>query len=245
MQAPPSDGSHAEEHEEVSLSEHENELREGIVEEPTYVAADWATSNLASVVRNAGQAGWAAGIEEQRGRAILMLSIRLLRAARAAMAVASVGWEVEARGVFRQVLEAHARLLEVTEDESDEAARRWLSGKPETSIGAAIRAAWPDIDSKEVGKLHRRLSQDAHADVGSIVRSLMTVDGELQGAVTWGPQRTEDTARSLLFCATVVAEAATRVAVEAGVEHPNREALNRRLESLRPVLVGSPPAAGA
>lgn len=222
--------------EAVSLSGHESELRSTLVSTPGYTAADWATSNLASVIHLAGQAEWGAKQHEARARAIMLLAVRLLRFSRATMAISAAGWEIEARGMVRQVIEAHARLLQVAGDDSDATARQWLEGKPPTGIGAAIRAAAPELDPHAAKGMYRALSQDAHADVAAIIRTLTTVDDDLRAGIVWGPQRTEDTRLTLLICATFTAEAATKVAVEARVEHPARDDLMRYLQRVSGAL---------
>jgi hypothetical protein len=222
--------------EAVSLSGHESELRNTLVSTPGYTAADWATSNLASVIHLAGEAGWGAQQHEARARAIMLLAVRLLRFSRASMAVAAAGWEIEARGLVRQVIEAHARLRQVAGDNTDATARQWLEGKPPTGIGAAIRAAAPDLDPCAARDMYRALSQDAHADVAAIMRTLTEVDDDLRAEITWGPQRTDDTRLTLLTCATFTAEAATEIAVEARVEHPNRDELMSYLQRVSGAL---------
>jgi hypothetical protein len=225
------------------VSEHENELRAAFADIPERDAADWASSNLAVVIHRAGAVGWATAAEQHRQRATVMLAVRLFRAIRAAMAVLGAGYEVEARAMVRLVLETRARLLEVAGDQSHETGRRWLNGKPKTNISAAVRASAPELDAAAAQRLYGGLSQDAHADVGGIMRSLATVDEDLRAEITWGPRRTVDTHLSLLLCATFAAEAATLLALEAEVEHPHREALSRYLEqtesALRAAEVGS------
>jgi hypothetical protein len=221
----------------VSLSEHERELRDALVPTPGYTAADWATSNLASVIHLAGEAGWGAQQHEARARAIMLLAVRLLRFSRATMAIAGAGWEIEARGMVRQVIEAHARLRQVSGDDTDATARQWLEGKPPTGIGAAIRVAAPDLDPRAAKDMYRALSQDAHADVAAITRTLTTVDDDLRAEIAWGPQRTDDTRLTLLTCATFTAEAATEIAGEARVDHPNRGELMSYLQRVSGALV--------
>jgi hypothetical protein len=225
--------------EAVSLSDHEKELRDALLPTPGYQAADWATSNLASVLHLAGEAKWGATQDEARARAIMLLAVRLLRFSRATMAVASAGWEIEARGMLRQVIEAHARLHQVDGDKTDATALRWLEGKPVTGIAAAIRAAAPDLDPDAAKSMYRALSQDAHADVGAVLRTLATVDEDLQAQINWGPGRTDDTRLTLLVCATFTAEAATAVAGEAGVEHPHRDELASYLRRVGDALAPS------
>jgi hypothetical protein len=106
------------------------------------------------------------------------------------------------------------------------------SNEPKRNITEAIQASAPDIDPELARHLYGGLSQDSHADVGGITRSLTTVDEDLHGVVTWGPHRTDDTRRSLLLCAVFAAEVATLLAVEAGVDHASRDALARYLWSL-------------
>ena len=217
--------------ETISLIEHEARLRQVALQSREYVAADWATSNLASVIQLAGGSGWASPAGHHREHAIAFLSVRLLRAARAAMGVLAAGWETEGIGVTRQVVEINARLCEVAADESPETGRLYLRGKPKTSIGAAIRAVTPEVDPAAVAALYRGLSQDAHADVGGIMRRA-TVDDDLRALITWGPEHTEDTRLFLLVCGSFAAEAATRLAVEADVEHPNHDALSTYLQAV-------------
>jgi hypothetical protein len=130
--------------ETVGVTAHENELRAAFAEIRERDAADWASSNLAVVIHLAGDAGWATAADQHRQRASLMLAVRLFRAIRATMAVLGSGYEVEGRARVRLVLETRARLLEVTGGEANETCRRWLEGRPQTSIGAAIRrkATW-------------------------------------------------------------------------------------------------------
>jgi hypothetical protein len=112
------------------------------------------------VLHLAGEAKWGATQDEARARAIILLAVRLLRFSRATMAVASAGWEIEARGMLRQVIEAHARLYQVGGDKTDATALRWLEGKPVTGIAAAIRAAAPDLDPDAAKSMYRALSQE-------------------------------------------------------------------------------------
>lgn len=222
----------AEERQVSSVSEDENELRSTVVALPEYVAADWASSNLAVVIHAAGATGWAATADRHRQRAITMLALRLFHAVRATMAVLGAGYEVEGRAMARLMVESRARLLEVATDASDETARRWLERNPRTKIIEAIQASAPDLDPEEAKHLYGGISQDSHADVGGIMRSLTTVDEDLSALITWGPRRTVATQRSLLLCAVFAAEAATLLASEANVDHPNRGALAQYLRQV-------------
>ncbi len=230
-----SDGS---EREQVSLSDHEARLRQVACKSREYVAADWATSNLASVIQLAGGSGWASQAGQHREHAIAFLSVRLLRACRAAMGVLAAGWETEGMGATRQVVEINARLYEVAADETPETGRLYLRGKPKTSIGAAIRAVTPEVDPAATAALYRGLSQDAHADVRAIMRRA-TVDDDRQASITWGPEHTEDTRLFLLICGSFAADAATRLAVEADVEHPNSDALSTYLQAVEREVAAS------
>jgi hypothetical protein len=213
------------------ISEDENELRATFVALPGYAAADWASSNLAVVIHAAGETGWAATANRHRERAMTMLAVRLFHAIRATMAVLGAGYEVEGRAMARLVIETRARLLEVSTDVSDETARRWLERNPKTKIIEAVQASAPGLDPDVARHLYGGISQDSHADVGGIMRSLTTVDEDLSALIKWGPYRTTDTQRSLLLCAVFGAEAATSLATEAKVEHPNREALSHYLRN--------------
>jgi hypothetical protein len=62
------------------------------------------------------------------------------------MAVLGAGYEVEGRAMARLVLETRARLLEVTEDASQEAGKGWLERKPKRNITQALQASTPDLD---------------------------------------------------------------------------------------------------
>lgn len=73
--------------EEISLSEHEAQLRSAVVRLPEYQVADWAPQNLAVVIDRTGE--WSnRSAQDYRRRAIILLTIRLLRAIRAGMASA-------------------------------------------------------------------------------------------------------------------------------------------------------------
>ena len=140
-----------------------------------------------------------------------------------AMGVLAAGWDTEGMGVTRQVVEINAHLCEVAADQTPETGRLYLHGRPKTSIGAAIRAATPEVDPSALAGLYRGLSRYAHADVGGIM-CRATVDDDLRASITWGPDHTDDMRLLLLVCGSFAAEAATRLAVEAGVGHPNRDA---------------------
>src|SRR5580658_6531006 len=94
----------------VSLSQHEARLQHVASGTREYIAADWATSNLASVIHLAGSSGWASQTRQHREHVIAFLSVRILRACRAAMGVLASGWDTEGMGVTRQVVEINARL---------------------------------------------------------------------------------------------------------------------------------------
>ena len=93
-----------------SLSEHEARLRQVGSETREYIVADWATSNLASVIQLAGASDWASRAGQHREHATAFLSVRILRACRAAMEVLAAGWDTEGMGVTRQVVEINASL---------------------------------------------------------------------------------------------------------------------------------------
>lgn len=114
--------------EEIGLSEHEAQLRGEFVRLAEYQVADWATQNLAVVIHRTGE--WSnRSAEDYRRRAIVLLTIRLLRAIRAGMAVHAIGWEVEGRSLDRLAAEARARLMQVSDDQTDETGRLWLERK--------------------------------------------------------------------------------------------------------------------
>lgn|GEM_PF-5947970 len=217
----------------VLLRDDEAELREAFSRYPEHEAADWATQTLAVVIKRAGDSGWAnRSPADFRRRAIVLLAIRVLRAARAGMAVHAAGWEVEGRALDRLLIENRARLIQVAEDDSDETGRLWLERRlhEKRSITSALKASAPEIDPSLMGDLYHRLSQDAHADVGGILGSLLAA-GDDSGAaeVTWGPRHTIAARQSLVLFASLAAETATFLAIEADVEHPDRDALARRI----------------
>jgi hypothetical protein len=223
--------------EEVSLSEHEADLRAAFVHVPEYEAADWATQSLAVVIARAGRSGWAnRSAGDYRRRAIILLTVRMLRAIRAGMAVHAVGWEVEGRALDRLVAETRARLHEVEADPTDAIGKRWLERKPQTTITAALQASMPEMDSQMLKGLYGALSQDSHADVGGVMRSLTTVDEDLAAEVTWGPRHTIASRQSLVLFASFASEAATALAVEAQVLHPDRDVLAERIEAAHATL---------
>jgi hypothetical protein len=198
--------------EEISLSEHEAQLRSAFVRLPEYRVADWATQNLAVVIHRTGE--WSRSPDDYRRRAIMLLTIRLLRAVRAGMAVHAAGWEVEGRSLDRLATEARARLVQVSNDQTDETGRLWLARKlaEKTSITSALKASAPELDPTAVRNLYAALSQDSHADVGGVMRSLAEVDEDtLSGVVRWGPQHTNAAKQSLVLLATFAAWACSRV----------------------------------
>jgi len=223
--------------EEVSLSEHEAELRAAFVRFPEHEAADWASTSLAVVIARAGRSGWASrSAADHRRRAIMLLTVRMLRAIRAGMAVHAAGWEVEGRALDRLVTETRARLIEVEADTSDATGKRWLDRKPRTTITAALQASMPEMDPEMMKALYGALSQDSHADVGGVMRSLATVDEDLAAEVTWGPRHTIASRQSLVLFASFASEASTALAVEAQVPHPDRAELARRIAAAHGTL---------
>ena len=89
--------------------------------------------------------------------AILNLCVVGLRSSRACMSLIACGYEPEAQGLKRRVMEVCARIGAVLEDESGEHARLWLEGKP------------PSTPRKIAGKftslaLFDLYSESAHVD---------------------------------------------------------------------------------
>ncbi|HST55231.1 MAG TPA: hypothetical protein VLJ42_04955 [Solirubrobacteraceae bacterium] len=224
--------------EEVSLSEHEAQLRSAFVRLAEYRVADWATQNLAVVIHRTGE--WSnRSAQDYRRRAIMLLTIRLLRAIRAGMSVHAIGWEVEGRSLDRLAAEVRARLVQVSDDPTDETGRLWLERKltEKTSITSALKASAPELDPTVVRDLYAALSQDSHADVAGVMRSLAEVDeNTLSAVVRWGPQQTKAARQSLVVLATFAAEAATGLAVESGDSYPERDALARQLSAVQAAL---------
>lgn len=224
--------------EEISLSEHEAQLRSAFVRLPEYQVADWATQNLAVVIHRTGE--WSnRSAEDYRRRAIMLLTIRLLRAIRAGMGVHAIGWEMEGRTMDRLVAELRARLIQVGDDPTDETGRLWLERKlaEKSSITSALKASAPELDPTVVRDLYAALCQDSHADVGGVMRSLAEVDEDtLSAVVSWGPQHTNAARQSLVLLATFAAEAATSLAVEAGIPYPERHMLARQLGAVQAAL---------
>ncbi len=200
--------------------------------------ADWATQNLAVVIHRTGE--WSnRSAEDYRRRAILLLTIRLLRAIRAGMAVHAIGWEMEGRSMDRLVAELRARLIQVSDDPTDKTGRLWLERKltEKSSITSALKASAPELDPTVVRDLYAALCQDAHADVGGVMRSLAEVDEDtLSAVVRWGPRHTNAARQSLVLLATFAAETATSLAVEAGIPYPERDALAERIAAAHATL---------
>jgi hypothetical protein len=228
----------------VGLSEQEAELRAAFVQLPEYDAADWATQDLAVVIAHVVRAGWAnRSAEDHRHRAIAMLTIRLLRTIRAGMTVHAAGWEVEGRALDRLVLETRARLIQVTDDATGEMGRLWLERKLQSSstIASALRETGR-VTGDMMREFFALLSQDAHADAGGVMRSLVSDGDDPAGEVKWGPHHTITARRSLLMFASFASEAATYLAFDAGVERPNRKAVDCRIEAARQALAEAEPA---
>ncbi|HXW58935.1 MAG TPA: hypothetical protein VEJ23_05600, partial [Solirubrobacteraceae bacterium] len=106
------------------------------------------------------------------------------------MATHAAGYELEAGSLERTVLETRARMIEVADDDTDEAGRRWLLQKGKRSITAALQASFPEVDPSDVSKLHGALSQQTHADPRAIIRMLAIVDDDHGAELNWGPGRT-------------------------------------------------------
>jgi hypothetical protein len=194
--------------ETVSLSEYEARLRQVAFQTREYIAADWATSNLASVIQFAGGSGWASQAGQHREHAIAFLSVRILLVCHAATGVLAAGWETEGMGVTRQAVEINARLCEVAADQAPETGRLYLQGKPKTSIGTRDPRRTPEVDPSAVAGLYRGLLRYAHPDIDGIMRRA-TVDDNLRASITWGPDHTEDTGLFLLIGGSFAAEATT------------------------------------
>ncbi len=101
--------------EAIGLTEHETQLRDEFMCLTEYRVANWATQNLAIVIHRRGE--WAnRSAQDHRCRAIVLLSIRLLRAIRAGMVVHAIGWDMEGRAMGRFVVELRVRLIQVSKD---------------------------------------------------------------------------------------------------------------------------------
>lgn len=144
--------------------------------------------------------------EQLRLGAMLGIAIRTVRAMRAALAVLSVGYEVEGGVYDRLLIELRGRMAQVADDTTGETARRWLRGEAPTRISRI----WPNSTLKN---LYANLSSAVHADsraFGPLVEP--SVD-----TLVVGPRRTWLTRASLIAQSVVAYDVIATLSRETGI----------------------------
>lgn len=145
-------------------------------------------------------------VQQLRLGAMTGIAIRTLRAMRAALAVLSIGYEVEGGVYDRLLIELRGRLAQVTEDSSGEAARQWLEGQAPTRINRL----WANSTMRD---LYAGLSRAVHADsraFGPLVEPDLNT-------LFFGPRRTQMTRASLIAQSVVGYDVIAKLSQETGI----------------------------
>ena len=198
----------------VTLSEFEEEQFEafGSFARTEINMCERAATYLVAAIQRCGPGPIRADPEEEvsvgqlRLGAMLGIAIRMVRAMRAALAVLSVGYEVEGGVYDRLLLELHGRMAQIADDASGEVAHRWLRGEAPSRIGRI----WSNSTMRN---LYANLSSTVHADsriFGYLFES--SVD-----ALLIGPRRTHMTRVSMLAQSVVAYDAIVRLSRETGI----------------------------
>lgn len=144
--------------------------------------------------------------EQLRLGAMIGIAIRTIRAMRAALAVLSVGYEVEGGVYDRLLIELRGRMAQIADDASGEIARKWLQGQAPTRISRI----WANPTMKS---LYANLSTAVHADsraFGPLVEP--SVD-----TLLIGPRRSSMTRASLIAQSVVGYEVLATLSRESGI----------------------------
>lgn len=181
---------------------HEEELRESFLADcPERALVSSATSFARALVEDSPVFEIpGAGPEEQKAYILFaaqLTTTRMLRAARAATAALSVGYEPEARALIRIMVELAAHAEYWRTDPTGELAHEWLDGKHEYGVTKKVQ----EILDRDV---YKELCIDAHGDPRSLI-ALMDPD---DFTISMGPDRTIKTRTYLLVITDGVVESA-------------------------------------
>jgi hypothetical protein len=159
-----------------------------------YHVAEGATQTLLGVLDGAtlapheGERDPPAGY--WRARAMLYLGTLALRTTRAAMVVVASGYEDQAIGLQRTLLEIHSRIQHVANDESGAYAKHWLEGRA-GKPGKAVGSFSPE-------DLWKMLSRSSHADHRAVENFLAVTQDDGTTSLVVMPERRQDVSNAIL-----------------------------------------------
>jgi len=177
------------EHPLFGVRRHECEIREEVEALEDFAFLDAVGSVFADIIDTATEA--MKDTEDIRRSAMIYASIRAFRAIRAAQAVISSGYPLEAEPFTRMTLELFVSAQAIVADESGKEAGQWLAGERARGLAKRTREALPD------GELYGHLSQATHGDPRALPRALMRVS-EGRQTIKWGPALTDQTGEQLV-----------------------------------------------
>lgn len=188
---------------------------------------DAVSAILGVAIDRAARTAAADGEPEIRRIAVLVAAIRAFRGIRAASAVISSGYAMEAEPYTRVLLELYVSARAVAEDASGEEARAWLEGARGRGIGRRVKEAMPDAS------VYGLLSQASHGDPRAVVRALGRVS-EGRRTIEWGPAMSEGTEEQLHHLAFAARDFVVLLEEVGFGPHPELDAVDEALQRIKP-----------
>ncbi|MBS1678028.1 MAG: hypothetical protein JST08_11645 [Actinobacteria bacterium] len=188
---------------------------------------DAVSATLGVAIDRAAQLMAAAPEPSIQKTAVLVATIRAFRAIRAASAVISCGYAMEAEPYIRTLLELYVSARAVADDPTGDEARAWLEGGRARGIGRRVRESMPDTT------VYGLLSQASHGDPRALVRSLRRVS-EGQQTIEWGPARSDETDERFHHLAIGARDFVVLLEEVGFGPHPELDAIDQALERVQP-----------
>lgn len=192
------------------LNEAETQLLGDFAAIPEAQLLDLATMTLGHVIARCpmlSEIAPDAGAKRSQCRAIFVISVRMLRAIRAAKWLWAVGYVLEVAAMMRLAFELAGRLQQIVNDPSGATADRWMfTKKGLEGAGAAVQLVFSDLDDPSAPYKH--LSKAVHADPRGAAEWLTEGD-EHTSLVRWEPHRDTPKAQAALIALAELAYGTT------------------------------------
>lgn len=213
---------------EGSPRRHEQEVRAEVGALDAFTFLDAVSSVLAVAIDRAAHEHEArpAG-SRMRETALLMAAIRAFRAIRAASAVVSSGYALEAEPYTRILFELYVSAKDIVDDKTGAEADAWLAGRRARGLGERVKASIPDPS------VYIHLSQATHGDPRAVPRALLRLP-EGEEIIEWGPSLTPQSTEHLQHLANAARDFAVLLE-EVGFERcPELDEVDLALQRIKP-----------
>lgn len=206
---------------------HEEDVRHEVAELEAFDFLDAVSAVLAVAIDRACTSLASRQTPEVRKVAMVQAAIRAFRGIRAASAVITSGYAMEAEPYSRMLLELYVSATTILADQTDQEAEKWLRGAHARGLGVRVKEAMPNPS------VYGHLSQATHGDPRALVRALArTAEGQL--TIEWGPAVTPQTEEQLHHLAFAARDFAVLLEQAGLGSTSDLEAVDAALQRLKP-----------